>query len=262
MEFYSKIKGIYTVFSLKRLGGFFMWIGEKLNKLRNDIENSEGNRIQTKIRVFKISEYTFKKNYDELNQILTRFSTDWNYALEIMSTDNRDKFIEFGMEVTRLLHNYVASAKALVDHTRKFVQDEYEDTDFKTEYDEKIENEFANSQIAAFIQNLRNFCLHRTLPITGASMNFDHEKGMSNTVELLKADLMQWNNWRRLGNEFLDSKDDRFSLLEVVDEYFRKVEEFQGWFEIKQREVHKKELEELEKLQEECNSLLAQLTNR
>ncbi len=52
--------------------------------------------------------------------------------MAVWREDNRAKLANFIDEVTRLLHNFLARAKSLVDHTRVFTDDMYEDHGFKT----------------------------------------------------------------------------------------------------------------------------------
>lgn len=101
-------------------------LGLEIRKLDEQLRATEGWRIRSKLEVFSISIYTFEKNNKELVNLLNQYETDSNLALKISSFSNRETFEAFLTEIIRLLHNYLASAMTLVDHTRKLFRDEYE----------------------------------------------------------------------------------------------------------------------------------------
>jgi len=63
----------------------------------------------------------------------------------------------FQLEIVCLLHNYLASAKTLIDHTRILVEELYKNTDFWAEYEARKKETFIDSPLAQFVQNLRNY---------------------------------------------------------------------------------------------------------
>ncbi|MCA4157729.1 hypothetical protein [Priestia megaterium] len=234
-------------------------IGLKMRKLQEQMNSTEGWRITNKIRIFSVSVYTFQKNNEEIEKLLNLYETNTDMVIRIMSVDNRKEFEYFLQEVTRLLHNYLAAAKTLIDHTRKLFQDEYKGTDFEEEYNNKIKELFINSSVSKFIQDLRNYSLHRTLPITGANLSFNRESGMSHSVHLAKESLIGWEKWTKKASEYLNNQGDKISLLQLIKEYTEIVIGFQKWFQEKQYEIHSDSLKELEKLQEEYNILYEQI---
>ena len=55
-------------------------------------------------------------------------------------------------EVTRKLHNFIASAKTYIDHTRAVIRDWYAGTDFLKEYNKEIEHRFVGNPLTGFIE--------------------------------------------------------------------------------------------------------------
>jgi len=61
------------------------------------------------------------------------------------------------------------------------------ETSFFEEYEQRIETEFKNSEVVKFIQDLRNFTLHRHLPPTSVQVNWNFTKPdqFSSTIRLI-----------------------------------------------------------------------------
>src|SRR2546425_7105962 len=139
--------------------------------LQNKIIKSKGWKIMQKIRLLSISYYAFNQNYDELNQLLVAFSKP-EIGLEIARVGNERKLDAFLIEITRRLHNYLASAMTLVNHTRVLVTDLYTGTPFEKEYVGEKDRTFKNSPLHHFVQDLRNYNVHRGLSQTAAVTSF------------------------------------------------------------------------------------------
>ncbi|MFV5169743.1 hypothetical protein [Bacillus cereus] len=234
-------------------------LGLEIRKLDEQLRATEGWRIRSKLEVFSFSIYTFEKNNKELVNLLSQYETDSNLALKISSFGNRETFKSFLTEIVRLLHNYLASAMTLVDHTRKLFRDEYEIKEFEKEYNKKIDELFAQSPIAQFIQDLRNYSMHRMLPMAGASVAFSAETGMTHSIYLSKDKLIDWKGWKTNSRVYLDMQEDSIKLLPLVNEYTKNVTEFQTWFQEKQNEIHSEAMKELEELEKKYNFKVAKL---
>jgi hypothetical protein len=190
---------------------------------------------------------------------LNQYETDSNLALKISAFNNRETFEAFLTEVIRLLHNYLASAMTLVDHTRKLFKDEYAGTEFEKEYTKKIDELFVQSPVSRFIQDLRNYSMHRMLPMAGASVAFSEETGMTHSIYLSKDKLINWDGWKQNSRVYLDKQEDSIKLLQLVHEYTKNVMGFQTWFQEKQNEIHSEAMKELEELEKQYSLKVAKL---
>jgi 1,4-alpha-glucan branching enzyme len=90
---------------------------QELFDLDEQIKATEGYRIHTKIRGLGGSYCVFESNYRWLLTALDYFGRE-EVSMELWRLDNRTKLGSFIDEVTRLLHNFLALAQSLVDHTR------------------------------------------------------------------------------------------------------------------------------------------------
>ena len=113
------------------------------------LQNTEGWRISKRIEHLGISAYILKTNHDELVQRIEYFKRP--EAMLLWDVRNRDQMPDYLKEVTRLLHNFVASAKTLVDHTRIIAREMYENTDFWKEYEAQIAQRLASNPLVQFV---------------------------------------------------------------------------------------------------------------
>ncbi len=106
---------------------------QEVFELSDQIKSTEGYRIQARIRGLGGSYFVFKSIYIWLVRALDYFGRE-EVLMELWREDNRAKLTSFIDEVTRHLHNFLAGAKSLVDHTRVFNDDMYEGHEFKKVY--------------------------------------------------------------------------------------------------------------------------------
>jgi hypothetical protein len=195
----------------------------------------------------------FEGNLKELKDCCNLIEMPEN-GQRLMSHEHRDAGIQVHRESMRLFHNFLASAKSLIDHTRVFVEDTYADTAIHSLYNEHMATTFATDHLSKFVNDLRNYMVHKGLP--GCQMSF----GMKNigpggqcviesTVSLTKDDLLAWDRWHRLSREYLESSPSHIKLSSIAATYGDKVLSFYSWFDATLDEFHSKDLSELKKLQ-------------
>src|SRR5688572_11318914 len=90
-----------------------------------------------RIRHFRISVELLQRNYQELNQLLVGIGAPPN-PFSFLGTVNRWKRGLVLREVVFRLHNYVASALSLVDHSRILYRELYEKDCTFPEYTEAV----------------------------------------------------------------------------------------------------------------------------
>lgn len=239
-----------------------MGLGDELAAINNEIKKTEGWRIYKKIENLQVSKYVFDRNHDELYQTINLFMTDWEKALQSFKASQEKGAKIFLNEISRLLLNYLSSAKTLIDHTRKLYQEEYKNLSFSKVYQNKINETFAESPLAKFIQDLRNYSLHRSIPISGFSYDIVSTNKDSEKVYLVKKNLLEWNGWTTKAKEFLDTSNEEIILLQLINKYTKKIKEFHEWFHNKQKEIHKKEFDELYALNERYKFTYNQLMQK
>lgn len=206
-----------------------------------------------KLRAFTFN--IFSGNYAELKKAYEFIENPEN-GIKLMSEAMRDVGVEAHMEVMRLFHNFLASAKTLIDHTRVFVEDHYAETAFKRAYDQKIKTEFASDPLMKFIQDLRNYMLHRRLPSGSISLSITHisESKVENAVTTISIDkekLLTWNNWTQPSRTYLDTLDKQIRISQITNAYGKKVSTLYEWFDRELFKYHEPEIRAFDKLQKE-----------
>lgn len=218
---------------------------ELLDKLRD----SKGYKITKKINSFYLSTYIFKENYSQLiNQI--DLQTNKKNPQEIHSLENREKLREIQIETLRFLHNFLASAQSLIDHTRVFINDLYENnSNFKEEFSQKIQDTFINDELCVFIKDFRQFLQHFKAPnLSTVTTIKPQENKFERKVMISIKDLNQFLGWKSLSKKFLSKHENKIDLSIISTGYFNIVNNFYNWFSEKQELLHKNEFEETEKI--------------
>src|SRR5258706_2019743 len=105
----------------------------------------------------------FRMNAQELIEI-TRRVNDPDEGLRLMYVQNREASQQTHREVARRVHNFVAASLTLGEHTRNYMRDHYSKTPVLERYQARIDAEFAPDPLGRFVQDLRNFMLHKGLP--------------------------------------------------------------------------------------------------
>ena len=228
-------------------------LGKKLDKLEEQMKATEGFRLHLKIRALRNSYYVFEANYRNLSVALDRVGKIENLTT-LWAVDNRDKLDRLLAEITRLLHNFLAGAKTLVDHTRVFKNDVYKGKGFEKVYQAKVDRDLVDSPVVSFVQDLRHYALHKQLPITSAELSFQGSEGgtikdYDSTIKLDVNSLREWDRWRVKSRIYLDALDNKVKIKEVAEQYEAAIRSFYQWFGEQQNQMHCVEFEELSNLE-------------
>lgn len=224
------------------------------------LQNSAGNQHinRTYKRSFTLN--IFLINTIELLQLSDRIK-DSNEGLDYMMADNREEGNQVHREMTRLVHNFVASAKTLVEHTRNFMKEHYSDTSVYEKYCNQIKINFVNEPITKFIEDLRNYMLHNGLPPTQMYLEMKSDPNLGNNTGFMKTgirlktdELLKWKNWTAPAKKYLENADDFIDIYHFAEEYSRKVKNFHVWLNKELDDFHAEDLNEFEKLKTDLNS--------
>lgn len=224
---------------------------DDLLKSRNELELLPGYMLLEETKTLKLTFGIFCGNYKELTGLLAFFCQD-KRAGELMNLRNRHILEAFQKEAARLLHNYVASAMSLVDHTRNA----YRKLDKRIrpflEYQVEVDKRFKNNPLSHFMQDLRNYFLHYRIPSTATRVDFGPglSKEQRRTI-LTKSSLMQYKEWSKLAKTYIANKEEFIDILAAIDDYYDLVRNFHGWFQDHLQLLYGDEIEEFKRKQEE-----------
>jgi hypothetical protein len=227
----------------------------KIEQLTKKIESSEGWKIEMGTRNLGTSYYIFITNYDQLKKALELFDRDEG---NIWAIKNRDKFDLFQTEVIRLFHNYLSSVRSLVEHARIVVNEVHGNGKFLGEYKLKVKGMFGGSNLSYFMQDMRNYILHKGIPSMMAQKAFSGSIE-TNFIFLDLSALKAWNRWSKEGRKYLNSAKGNINLYEIIVNYGSLVIEFYNWFLKRQEQLYKMELEQTQKLKNEYNKIVLKI---
>ena len=192
---------------------------DELQARIREYEASEGYKLKEEIRAFRIGYDIFIGNYADLERILIQ-AQDPQVWPHLWDEKHRYRLVKFNREVTRLLHNFVAAAKSLVEHTRNHMRAKYAATDFKKEYQARIDQHFTRDPLVQFVEDLRNYMLHKSLAAASLILISDQGKLATHSyVALVPEKLSEWDGWTEGARPYLDTLGDQNSLKELVGAY-------------------------------------------
>ena len=207
--------------------------------------------IYRSLQALQSSFQVFEGNFAELVKLLEPLEDPREALFNYAAPDKRENLDNLIEETKRLLHNFLASVKSLVDHTRVIVNRLYpEDHEFRGEYQRKLNQDLANNVLQKFVQNLRNYTQHYTLPILALQITFLGESNDLNMtlrmdIEILK----QWDKWGS-SRAYLDSLKDGLPIIALASRYYILIQDFYIWLSERQSEIHQADFDLLEKMQQ------------
>lgn len=230
-----------------------------IRSLTLEIQTSEAFTIRSRLVAIQFTCSIFRRNSRDLLRLLEGFRNA-EPRIPIWDIERREDLDIVGHEIGRLLHNYVAAAMTIREHTRNRIRYHYEGTEFFDTYQNQIDTRFASNGLARFIQGLRNYMLHYTLPYTQAQLQIlPTGEGNQVTLEssmLLDVDtLLEWDEWDQHAREFISSEPEGLSIEPFVTEYSQMVLEFHVWLDTSLQGMHSEELAWLEEKGNELRAL-------
>lgn len=220
--------------------------------LFKQLKSSEGYKLSQKIRRFSLTTYTFNQNYIELSKNLREQQEPHN-AYRLMHKEHRDELELIQLETVRMLHNFIASAFSLVDHTRVFCRDLYKEPHpFMSEYQTMVDSTFKVNPLAMFVKDFRQYVQHFQSPAIAIVSNLtDNPSDINARVVIAKDILLQFSGWNAPAKIYIEQIGKELDVQTMAEDYYSLVLGFYNWFQKRQQEVHKVEFEELEFLDKE-----------
>ena len=230
--------------------------------LRDEYFASQGVTIHNTLNRLRTSYYIFAQNQKELMGLLDYYESKEG-IIDLWPLERRPRLHLFLDEVSRRLNNVISGARALVDHSRRLVRNLYKGSEFLQRYQTNVAETFDECPVCRFVQDLRNYILHREHPAIVA------ELGTSTAdVVFQKRRLLEWDEWTSQARSFIDQHPENVSLRTILTEYDERVSAFYDWLYDEQMAIHRDEFEathalyerlvELERLMDEERERLRQ----
>jgi hypothetical protein len=179
----------------------------------------------------------FTPNRDELLGLLDRAVEDAELAVELFQNMWRpDIRLKFEGAITRALHNYVASATSLVDHTRRIMRGR--SGAIVDEFERRKQVVISHPEVP-LVHNLRNYVLHHSLPFIGHEVHLQPQPEFvaTGTIRLSTRELLAWDGWSAQARGYIEAQTGEIALRPLVDIHATLVSELNLWLAVVPREV-------------------------
>lgn len=219
------------------------------------VENSEAYNIYQRSLDLDQNLFVFERNYQDLKRAIEKCSQ--GEGIDLLWDHHQSQIILH--HICRYVHNFLASAMTLVDHTRIIIRENYKGTSFHTEYQDEIDKRFSENPLPQFIKDFRNYALHYSLPITGFRNSVRTNQATGDQEERVaffinKSTLLIWLGWKK-GKDYLERLDEEISIENLIDDYYKIVFDFHTWLHNRLNEIHQEEFDWLFRMQERITEL-------
>lgn len=177
---------------------------------------------------------------------------DEEIGISLMDIKNQDASHQAHRELKRHIHNFVTSAMTLVDHTRVMLSDLYGGQPIHEEILDRIKGGVGNSPVCKFVQDMRNYIVHKGLPNSEMYFegnNLNGELVFKTGVRMKTSDLATWDGWKALSKVYLSASGDYVEIEEFTKGYLDEVNEFVDWLENRLTTHHADDLLKLRETQ-------------
>jgi hypothetical protein len=146
----------------------------------------------------------FQRNTTELVNLLKGPATNLALSLTLFG-DQSKATAGFWEELDQRLHNELAGAVTLVDHTRRLTDYYDEDAPALVEEFERLNAEVVGMDETVFLRRLRNYLLHYGVaPIVQTQSLSMTEGGMTgHSIKLGAEHLLKWDGWSTQAKQYL-----------------------------------------------------------
>src|SRR5260370_6462808 len=217
--------------------------GQSIVNLMHELWQMPEYQLYHDLRGLDISICTFHRNYITVDSLLTFLTSD-ERADFLFIVKNHDKLVEVGKEIVCALHNYVAAAQSLIDHSRIMYNKLYLPAQQFPEYQERVTTEFAQDPLAQFVKCLRQYCQHYKAPNIDVQTTYPHgfNARPMRKVRLALSDLLTFDGWNATAKKYLQTVVEAVDIQQVATEYRDKVMAFYQWVQARQDEIHADEI--------------------
>jgi hypothetical protein len=202
--------------------------------------------------------HVVEPNWRQLLAVLDAPAANPVLALELIQNMRpaavREKYTA---ELSRALHNYLASAFTLIDHVRRIMRNRNDEV--ATKHHERLDA-LPDVLELPFVKNLRNYTLHQTLPVVRHELEITHPNHqamtMDSRIQLDVVSLLKWKGWSAASKRFLAQCGDHVDLRPVIQKHGEAVLTLNAHLLNDLLEANKADLADLNRLVLERNAVL------
>lgn len=228
----------------------------ELVQLTDDLVTTEGWHVKRQLDGIHRTWKVLSANWQLVGKTLGRFKQDSEYALKVWGgarpNPEWDTFLDL---VDLALHNYIASVIALADHTSK-VADRVLQGENHSLYRGEYNTRFRKDPRSSFVRGLRNYLLHRALPITSGSFHFEKDGPFTHAIMLSVEALADDDGWNPEARRFMDEAGKGLDIYDALLAHYNDTRSFQKWFETLVFDANKEAIAEANEIADRRNTLI------
>ncbi len=204
---------------------------KKMNTTDNILYKSEAYLNIKRQKIFLNSVSIYEGNYYELLKSFEKHKRI-DLASLLDTKGGRKKLHVLQDQISRYLHNYLASTFSLIRASSVYYNDYFKPKNQITEYDIKIRDEINNKPVKKFIDDLRIYTQHKEIPnittstVYEPSPSLDYETYVKFQVE----DLMSFNKWSPLSKKYIKENAKSLIIPKAINDFHEIFSSFTSWF--------------------------------
>lgn len=220
---------------------------DEFRRLNEQIEQHPGRVAYERWQSLRRIHGVLLANEAELRTLIDQVENDPRLAIEIVRNIGQTGFKErFWDELIRRAHNYLSAVKMLVDHTRNLMRP-YAGQPVADEYARRVAEMIATGR-APFVQKLRDYLIHYSIPPLGIVVQLVSGPGRSSTIYLDRDAALPYEDWPARGREYLRAQERQISLRDLIAAYAADLEQLYRWLFDRFEELHANDIAELNDL--------------
>jgi hypothetical protein len=231
-----------------------------LNHLPSDLKKVYECRGMRFINDQKMRTYSLNILYLNATKLIeeTVKLQDPDIGVSLMFEGNRDAGEQAHREINRHIHNFVAAAKTVVDHTRVLLDDRYDKHKIMEIISQKISETVGIRPVCKFVHDLRNYMVHKGLPnsemyMQATNNGADAPMHFMTGVRIKTASLWDYSGWTSLAKKYINQSNEYIDIGNFTQEYVNEIRAFHDWLDATLCEHHRSDLIELSQLQDIVN---------
>lgn len=169
-------------------------------------------------------------NFRDFKKVL-KFNDHGNIESKLWDS-NTDFRFRLQKQIIRMMMNYLASVFFIIDYSRKQSETILSlNQSIHLSFRKKLSSEFSNDPLHRFIQDLRNYCTHRTFPKIASNSSFDprSKQAFKTIIYLRKSELLQNFDWSAVARQYIDTCSDKILIGDVITTHYQNFMQFQNW---------------------------------
>lgn len=190
----------------------------------DEVNTRRGNRLMLMLFAYGSTKDILAMNCYEVLRFVQEIESG-RFTEVALDRSRRLEYRVFENHLIRYVHNFLAAAKTLVDHTRNMMRSADIVEAHRAAYQAEVNSNFLDP-LSRFIGDFRNYTLHFGLPKLVHTYSVDDERWQ---VGLNLRALRPWASWTSASLEFIQSQPDRIRLSWLVASYQTKAMSLHTW---------------------------------